>query len=736
MDYFEYLKNNPSAVKRTVKDSTDIAYELNGYLYFSNGRKQNLETKVMSNYTPGDMDNSAFITKMEDVDYAGYNAIEYADGGLELYISFKSLLEWTNINLNMFSEGVELIKIDFDSDKPMFMYSTTISTNLQKCYVRNSYLATTKGTFENTQPPFRDIDKFEDGSKLETLKNKLNTLAARPDGEPGPYVPTSTEEGVPLGKYIYPTVGNINNIYLNAIYISEQLKKLSDNESNKVSIAKFLQEICNGVNKALGSINDLQVIGDVDGAQNILTIVDFQQVRIRGLSNVNERKQVTTINAQGLKSMVTSISAQSSITPDLATMISVGAQANGETLGQEAVAFQKLNAGLTDRVYPTKGISAEKLEEQKEATEEREEKAKAKFNENLRSYVTLINNQKPVPGDFFGPVSLKADANANIENIPVELYKYLLGQFTETNQTAAGFIPIKLDLTLYGISGIKIFQKFKITKDILPFSYDQDYEFTITGVSHAVDSARWSTSISSIMGLAEKELIKEEAFKVILTVEDREYNSSSSPQSGNPTSRDVFNGRRFPKYWSTKTQKANSAVLKKAKQSENGKLPASDLFTFKWKDPKTGRVVTKQTLKALEAPLKELFDKAYEDGITLTINGAYRSYANQLKVWKSNCKNAPGTGSCQAKPNKQQAAQPGTSNHGIGVAVDLGNINGSRIMPNYKAGRTDTRPEYKWMAINGPKYGFYRLSWLVSQKGNSTRDKNENWESHHWEYLG
>lgn len=155
MDYFEYLKNNPSAVKKKVKGSTDIAYELNGYQYFSNGRKKNLETGVMSNYTSGDMDNSAFIAKMEDVDYAGYNAIEYADGGLELYISFKSLLEWTNINLNMFSEGVEIIKIDFDSDKPMFMYSTTISTNLQKCYVRNSYLGTTKGTFENTQPPLQ-----------------------------------------------------------------------------------------------------------------------------------------------------------------------------------------------------------------------------------------------------------------------------------------------------------------------------------------------------------------------------------------------------------------------------------------------------------------------------------------------------------------------------------------------------------------------------------------------------
>ena len=683
------------------------------------------------------MNNKSFIEYIKKAEYAGFNAIEYADRGLELYLSFETLLEWTNMNLNMFSAGVEIIKIDFESDKPMFMYSTTISTNLQKCYVRNSYLGTTEGTLKqtatNTVPaPFKDIDYF----KTEELRQLNTTLNTPLKTEAGSYEITSEEGAI---RRIYPTIGNISNIYLNAIYIDEQLKKYSDNESNTVSIAKFLQEICNGVNKALGSINDLQVVGDVDGEQPMLTIVDFQQVRIRGLVNkaTTEKRKTSTINAQGLKSMVTSISAQSSITPELATTISIGAQANGEALGQEAVAFQKLNTGLEDRIYPTKGITSKLVEKQQVLKLEREKEAADKFKANLQSYAGLINNQRPVPGDIFGPVSLRSDEKTSLENIPVELYKYMLGQFTQTNQTAAGFIPIKLDLTLYGISGIKIFQKFKITKDVLPFSYGQDYEFTITGVSHAVDSARWSTSISSIMGLAEKDLIDGEAFNVELNLEDRDYTSTSSPQSGNPTPPgDVFDGSRFPRYWSTKTQKANSAVLKKAKQSENGKLPASDLFTFKWKDPKTGRVVTKQTLKVMEAPLKELFDKAYEDGIDLTINSAYRSYADQERVWRSNCVNEPGTGSCQARPGFQQAARVGTSNHGVGVAFDLGNRNGSRIMPNYVAGRTDTRPEYKWMAINGPKYGFYRLSWLVAQKGNSAYNKNENWESHHWEYLG
>jgi len=81
--------------------------------------------------------NKSFIEKIKKDSYRGFNAIEYADGGMELYLSFKALLEWTNINVNLFSDDTEVIKIDFESNKPMFMYSTSISANLQKCYIRN-----------------------------------------------------------------------------------------------------------------------------------------------------------------------------------------------------------------------------------------------------------------------------------------------------------------------------------------------------------------------------------------------------------------------------------------------------------------------------------------------------------------------------------------------------------------------------------------------------------------------
>ena len=87
-----------------------------------------------------------FIQEIKGYEFGGFNAIEYADGGQEIYLSFKALLKWIGENINMYSNEEEVIRIDWESNKPMFMYSTSVSCNLQTCYIRNGYLDTTPGT--------------------------------------------------------------------------------------------------------------------------------------------------------------------------------------------------------------------------------------------------------------------------------------------------------------------------------------------------------------------------------------------------------------------------------------------------------------------------------------------------------------------------------------------------------------------------------------------------------------
>ena len=89
-------------------------------------------------------------------------------------------------------------------------------------------------------------------------------------------------------------------------------------------------------------------------------------------------------------------------------------------------------------------------------------------------------------------------------------------------------------------------------------------------------------------------------------------------------------------------------------------------------------------------------------GSDLVVNDSYRSYAGQIA-----CKRTKG----------YLCATPGTSNHGSGIAVDLG-------------GGIDSfgTKQHRWMAANGPD-----LSWELPSWATSGGSKPEAW---HWEYVG
>jgi len=442
-----------------------------------------------------------------------YNVVEYGGTGgvgAELYLSVKGVLKWISEYPNMFSGTSQILKVDWESDKPMFTYSTVISCNLEKIYIRNDYVGTSEGTIEAIGP-FKPITQFN--------AQRYTDLA----GE------FKKEANVTVNPSIYPSIGNLNNVYVNVIYLSEILAKKSDNKDNKVTIREFLQTLCDGINKALGSVNDLQVITDVDEVQETLTIVDYQQKRIKNLAK--QERPTTTIQAQGLGTMLTSIQAQSSITPEIADMISIGAQAQEQTTGEEATSFTLLSKGLTDRIYPTRRIgedikNLEKKEETLKAINER-------FNTAISTYTTLVNNQQAKDGGY-GPIKIASTDQSNKENIAVELYKACLGKFTQTGQTSTAFIPIKLDLSLYGLAGIKIYQKFKLSNDVLPLSYKDNFEFIILGISHAVDSSKWETRISALITLKDEKIEKESKNLAPFAIPLDTVEGAFSPISGNP----------------------------------------------------------------------------------------------------------------------------------------------------------------------------------------------------------
>jgi len=112
--------------------------------------------------------------------------------------------------------------------------------------------------------------------------------------------------------------------------------------------------------------------------------------------------------------------------------------------------------------------------------------------------------------------------------------------------------------------------------------------------------------------------------------------------------------------------------------------------------------------KDVAAKWNQLVAAAKTEGINLTHNWAYRSLAEQIRIAKQEGlykQEAPR----DSTNSTGKAADPGTSNHGWGFALDI------------NVGKSYTSKNYLWLKQNASKYGFA-----------NTVDG----EPHHWEYIG
>lgn len=131
--------------------------------------------------------------------------------------------------------------------------------------------------------------------------------------------------------------------------------------------------------------------------------------------------------------------------------------------------------------------------------------------------------------------------------------------------------------------------------------------------------------------------------------------------------------------------------------SNNGRLPANVLTPIPWAQSFNAATWVVASLVQLD----NVFMAAF--GHHLIINAAYRDYATQVQYY-AHPPSGAGT-----------AAKPGTSNHGLGVAVDI----------HLTAG------EYSWMLANAPRFGWVNPEW--ARDDNPKNGAREPW---HWEKVG
>ncbi len=191
-------------------------------------------------------------------------------------------------------------------------------------------------------------------------------------------------------------------------------------------------------------------------------------------------------------SFVTNVDFQVQLPPNMAAMATISAQANGNIVGENATGLSKLNKGLLDRLVTVK-LDADSIEGAKTGKDD----PTKLFNSTLE----LVN--KSINDLYVNKKFVKATVSSMRSNNR-DIALYITGNEEYLKKAPPPFfIPFNLKLDMQGLSGMRNYERFSITEDVLPYSYrtgDQGgvINFLIKGVSHKIDNNEWTTNIESL----------------------------------------------------------------------------------------------------------------------------------------------------------------------------------------------------------------------------------------------
>ena len=317
------------------------------------------------------------------------------------------------------------------------------------------------------------------------------------------------------------------NIYFNINFVLNSLKESSTD--GKVTLIDFLTKLCDGWNSTTGNYSKLEPTFVEE--TNTLRFTDENQLPDRDaflkdskLYNPPKSTELTYFNIYGYypqmdgnstAGFVSDFSFETSISPNLATMITIGANNNGQITGEDATGVSRMNNGYKDRIKPiitSPGISNDEAEA---ASVEDLEKSYTKTLTNLTSFLSSVgslnNVQLPTYDlEIIAPFKtciktlIEFDQSKKTQNKNLKANEdgedLSGGEIFKNNYATAstGFLPFNLSLTMDGLSGMKIYQKFITDTSFLPSNYPSSLEFLISGITNTIVGNKWETKIESI----------------------------------------------------------------------------------------------------------------------------------------------------------------------------------------------------------------------------------------------
>jgi hypothetical protein len=450
-----------------------------------------LESKSPDTYglTPykGDYANPDGTIAYSQIDY--FSQTFEGDLKQEYYIRFGKFLSFLQSKIipNIdYDPNNKLINIDFFKvGNIVYTQPYTFSADPKVCYVKKSIYVTSKSQTYDFIPGASDfLIDFDGDTNIR-------------------------------GKY-----GNIMNIYFNMEWILGKIDEMKDNKG-KISLYGLLDALCKGYNESTGNFNKLEPT--IDTETGFIRITDDTQLpdrdailRSKYITDVygNISTQEVIFDTYGYykgieesiygknvphAGFIKDLSFTTTVSPELATMITVGSTKQGYIKGADATSLSRMNNNLTDR-FKEKITNADETETETETPEPLGVQYKAALTSFDNFIVDLgTNATKTIP-------IYNTDSIQDYKNLQTQLLEYY--QYTEVEKNVksnpnassanSGFLPFDLSLKMDGLSGMKVYQKFTIDTDFLPTNYPGTLEFLIKGITHTIAGNEWTTSIESM----------------------------------------------------------------------------------------------------------------------------------------------------------------------------------------------------------------------------------------------
>jgi hypothetical protein len=307
--------------------------------------------------------------------------------------------------------------------------------------------------------------------------------------------------------------GRLMNTYFSLSFILTELEALKD-EKGKVSIYDLLNSLCKGWNQSTGQVNQLEPT--INAETNEIIIIDETALPNRddvlrelGLNTTTAFFDVYglyyTLNNSATSGFIRDLSFNTTISNKLATMLTVGATSNGYILGEDATALSRMNNGLEDR-FKNKITTPETNTDETEVTSNPLETNYKEIFDIANEFVNTLSN-----GDGTKTPKWDQEVITAFTNIQTQLLEYDQFKKTQAEQLKqsspenkanisspnAGFLPFDLQITIDGLSGIKVYQKYSIDTAFLPSNYPNALEFIVKGITHTIQNNEWITTLES-----------------------------------------------------------------------------------------------------------------------------------------------------------------------------------------------------------------------------------------------